>query len=238
MTQLRDRVVLITGANRGLGAALVAEVLARGAATVIAASRAGTGSTHPNVQTVRLDITEPAQVEAAADRFDDVAIVVNNAGVNRFGSALTAPMEAIRDEIETNYLGTLRMMRAFAPRMARREGAAFVNVVSICGLAPMPGLGGYSASKAALASVTGAMGPECEALGIAVHAVFPGPIDTDMNTGRQIDSIASAAAVAARLLDGIEAGQDRIYPDEEAEDARQEWSRDPAGLARRFAEFR
>ena len=135
---LSGSIALVTGANRGLGARLVTELLRAGAARVYAASRTPTAAAggDPRVWPLRLDVTNPSSVTAAAAAAPDVTVLVNNAGVLAFGSALTGDLTAFERDLATNYLGTLRVTRAFAPALERNAPAAIVNVLTLIALAP------------------------------------------------------------------------------------------------------
>ena len=159
---LTDSVALVTGANRGLGARLVTELLGAGAARVYATSR--TPGAHagddPRMRRLIVDVTDPDSVAAAAAAAPDVTVLVNNAGVLAFGSALTGDLADFERDLRTNYLGTLRVTRAFAPALERNAPAAVVNVLTLIALAPMGPMAGYSASKAAAHSITQALRAE------------------------------------------------------------------------------
>ncbi len=215
-------VVLVTGANRGIGRAYVAALLERGAGKIYATARrveavADLARAHPGkVETLALDITDPKAIAAAASRCADVTLLVNNAGVNRGRGLLAAPdLEAVRQEMETNYFGTLAMCRAFAPVLKRNGGGALVNILSVVSWFNAPMQGTYCASKAAGWSLTKAVRFELNAQGTLVVAVYPGYIDTDM-TANIPGPKASAATIAQRVLAGIAAGDEEVLTDERA----------------------
>ena len=241
--QILGTIALITGANRGIGRALVDALLERGAAKVYAATR------HPEaladlvarfggrVVPLRVDVTRPGEVRAAAALAPDVRILINNAGVvAKFGGELTDAgwLTAARDEFEVNVLGTWSVTQAFAPSLGGRAGAAVVNIGSVAGFAAFPAVASYSASKAALHSLTQATRALLRPHGIHVAGVYPGPIDTDMARPFEIAKTAPAEAAHA-ILDGLEAGRDEIFPDP----ASREWGpiflRDPKALEQQFA---
>jgi NAD(P)-dependent dehydrogenase (short-subunit alcohol dehydrogenase family) len=235
--KIKDTIALVTGANRGLGRALVSELLARGARRVYAAGRDLRAIPEdPRVVPLRLDVTDAAQVEAAAAAAADVRLLVNNAGSLASMSVLGSSREALQRDLDVNYHGALNVARAFAPALAAAPSgdAAIVNVLAIVSLASMPGIGGYSASKAAAWSLTQALRAELRAKGVRVHAAFPGPIDTDMTRGLELPK-ASAADVARGILDGVEAGQDDIAPDPMSADVLATFLRSPRELERSFA---
>src|SRR6476661_2264672 len=148
--RIRDAVAFVTGANRGLGLAFAQELLAAGAPKVYAAARHPEDIMLDGVRPVRLDVTMPETMVAAAEACRDVNLLINNAGISR-GSGLLAPgtIEAARAELETNYLGPLAMSRAFAPVLAANGGGAIVNVLSVLSWVTLPAAATYSASKAA-----------------------------------------------------------------------------------------
>ncbi len=219
MTRIEGKSALVTGANRGIGRAFVEELLAAGAARVYAAARnietladlvaKGNGRVVP----LALDITKPDMIEAAARTYGDVALLINNAGVAAFEGIIDAQTgDPARDEMETNYFGTFNMIRSFAPVLAANGGGAIVNLSSIAAYVNFPVLGSYSASKAAVHSLTQGVRAELAAQGTLVVGVYPGPVDTDMAAGFPMDKT-PPNAVARTVLEGIEAGEEDIYPD-------------------------
>jgi NAD(P)-dependent dehydrogenase (short-subunit alcohol dehydrogenase family) len=215
--KIRGATALVTGANRGLGRALVQALRATGCAKIYAAARTVANAT-PDVtlEPVPLDITNPEQVAAAAARCQDVNILINNAGIARFKPLLGAPtIDDARIEMETNYFGTLAMCRAFAPVLKRNGGGALVNVLSVVSFFNAPMQGSYCASKAAAWSLTKAARFELRAQGTLVVGVYAGYIDTDMTVG--VDAPKSSAAdIAASVIEGIESGTEDILTDERA----------------------
>lgn len=232
--KLQDSVVLVTGANRGLGEALVRGLLARGAKKVYAAARdPKTITASERVTPIALDVTDPDQVAAAAARTEGVTLVINNAGSLASYGVLAASMEQLETDLRVNATGPLLVARAFAPQLEQR-GGAIVNVLSVVSLANMPSIGGYSASKAAAFSLTQALRGDLAPKGVAVFAAFPGPIDTQMVAHMPMVKT-SPDAVAKAILDGVEAGQLDIAPDPMAAQAWAGWTQDPQALARQFA---
>ena len=209
--------VLVTGANRGLGRALVEALRDAGAAKIYAAARnAATVVPGKAIEAVQLDITNGEQVAAAAVRCRDVHILINNAGVASFNPALGAPTtDHARREMETNYFGTLAMCRAFAPVLEHNGGGALVNVLSVVSWFNVPMQGSYCASKSAAWSLTKAARFELRAQGTLVAGVYASYIDTDMTAGVAFPKT-SAADIAARVIAGIEAGSEEILADERA----------------------
>src|SRR5882762_3272251 len=187
--ELGNKTVLVTGANRGIGAALVSELLKQNVAKVYAGARRTESLpdfADPRVIPLPLDITQETQIQAAAKRAKDVDLLMNNAGTATFASVLESPLEMISRDMQTNYYGTLSVIRAFVPVLEKSGNGAIVNLLTIVSLASMAVLGGYSASKAALYSATQALRKELKTHGISVHGVFPGPVDTEMTKDFQI----------------------------------------------------
>jgi NAD(P)-dependent dehydrogenase (short-subunit alcohol dehydrogenase family) len=233
-------VALVTGANRGIGRALVEALLERGAVRVYATAR-NLADLKPvaaldlrRVRTLQLDVTKPAEISAAAAEARDVNLLINNAGVLDFGSLLEAPGEAVRRNMDTNYYGTLHMSRSFAPLIEGNGGGAVVNVLTVVALASMPGLGVYNASKAAAWSMTQSLRADLGKRKIQVHAVFPGPVDTDMARGIEMAK-ASPAEVARAVVDGVQAGVEDIFPDPVSQQLYAAWKADHKAVERQFA---
>ncbi|MFL6579403.1 MAG: SDR family oxidoreductase [Burkholderiales bacterium] len=238
--KIKDTVSVVTGANRGIGLALVKELLERGARTVYAAGRDPAGlaaivALDPaRVVALPLDLLDQKQIREAAAKTGAIDLLLNNAGVAAFGSILNGSPELVERDMQTNYFGTLNVIRAFVPQLEKSGGGAIVNVLSVVALANIPALGGYSASKAASWSMTQAVRAELAKKNINVHAVFPGPVDTDMAKDMQLPKT-SARDVARAVLDGVELGQDDITPDSMSRDVHGAWLKDPKGVERQFA---
>jgi NAD(P)-dependent dehydrogenase (short-subunit alcohol dehydrogenase family) len=205
--------VLVTGANRGIGAEFVGQLKERGAAKIYAAARdAGTVDVR-GVEPIELDITNPDQVRAAAKGAGDVQVLINNAGISTGTSLLTGDLASIGREMETNFYGPLLMTRAFAPILGANGGGAILNVVSALSWFTVPGAGAYSASKAAAWSLTDATRIELMAQGTHVVGVHMGLVDTDMAKGVEGPKIAPAVLASAGL-DAIESGRSEVLADE------------------------
>ncbi len=231
---------LVTGANGGIGRALIKALLDKGAAKIYAGART-TGAVAElahidgRVFSVRLDVTHPASVAAAAERCRDVDLLINNAGVNR-GTWLTGPagQESAREEMEVNFFGTLAMCRAFAPVLASRGGGVIVNICSILGLVNLPLNGTYCAAKAAVHSMLQGLRGELAPRNIRVVGVYPGPVETRMTADLEI-SKATPNKVAAAILAGVEKGDEDIFPDPMSQDVLGKLSKDPKEVERAFA---
>jgi NAD(P)-dependent dehydrogenase (short-subunit alcohol dehydrogenase family) len=212
MTTLAERAVLVTGANRGMGREYIGQLLDRGAKKVYAAARdpRTIDIDDPRVAPLQLDVTDPASVASAAEFADDVAVLINNAGIARGASVLDRDTSALRAELETNLFGPLAMAAAFTDQIAEHSGA-IVNVASVLAWAPFGA--SYSVSKAALWSATDSMRLELAPRGVQVVGVYVGLVDTDM--GAFSDSPKSAPAdVVRQVLDGVESGVDEVLADE------------------------
>jgi NAD(P)-dependent dehydrogenase (short-subunit alcohol dehydrogenase family) len=211
---LRGAVALVTGANRGIGRAMARDLVERGATKVYGGSRIPEAIEDPDVVPVRLDITDEEQVAAAAERCGDVTVLVNNAGVFRRGPLLGAPsVEDAREEMETNFFGTLAMIRAFTPILGRNGGGTVVNVLSVLSFINYAPWGSYSASKAAAWSLTNSARDELAEQGTRVLAVHSALVDTDMTAGLELPKLTPEAYVS-EALDSLEAGRIEALVDE------------------------
>jgi NAD(P)-dependent dehydrogenase (short-subunit alcohol dehydrogenase family) len=208
-TTIGGKSVLVTGANRGLGRALVDEALKRDAHRVYAASRQPAAYADPRVTPVILDVTNPAQIQAAVEQIDSLDILINNAGVS-VPDDLSHRL-AFEQHLAVNLYGTLDVTQAFLPSLTRSQGAV-VNIVSLGAVAAVPVLPAYSASKAASLSLTQSLRALLAGQSVSVQAVLPGPIDTDMVRDLPIPKTAPES-VARGIFDGIENDEEEIFPD-------------------------
>jgi len=211
MTDVAGAVAVVTGGQRGLGAAFTHELLERGAAKVYATARRPQPSSDPRVEAVALDVVDDESVRALAQRADDATLVFNNAGVLFPSPLLSGSMDEVRATFETNVLGALRVARAFAPVLAAHGGGALVDLHSL--LSWGAGAGAYGASKAALWSITNSLRLELAGQGTHVVGVHLGFADTEMVAAMPGEKL-SPAEVATRVLDGIEKGEDEILVDD------------------------
>ncbi|MEJ0009242.1 MAG: SDR family oxidoreductase [Alphaproteobacteria bacterium] len=237
--ELRNRTVLVTGANRGIGQALVRELLKHDVAKVYAGARDPKKLPDfgdKRVVPLTLDITDRAQIDKAAATAKDTQLLLNNAGVANPSSVVQSATDALMPDMQVNYFGTLSMMHAFAPVIEKNGGGAIANVISVLGLASMVSVGGYSASKAALFSATQAARAELKPRGVAILGIFPGPIDTDMSRDFPMEK-ASAESTADAILQGIKAGHEDIFPDPFSRQVSELWFKDPKALEKQFAGF-
>lgn len=212
--KLKDSVVFITGANRGLGLAFAQAALAAGARKVYAAARNPASITLAGVVPVALDVTDAAQVAAAVRACGDVTLLINNAGIS-LGADLLSPgsVEKARAEFETNFFGVWALAAAFAPVLKANGGGAIVNVLSALAWATFPSVATYSTSKAAAWSLSNGLRNELREQGTQVTSLHVGYMDTDMTDG--IDAPKSAPADVARVtLEGVEAGLFEVLADD------------------------
>ena len=209
--KIPDSTALVTGANRGLGRAFAQALLAGGAKKVYAAARDPASIDLDGVVPLRLDVTNPAEVAAAARQAGDVSLIINNAGILK-GAPVVGADNDLRAEMETNFFGTLAVSRAFAPILAGNGGGALVNVLSVLSWVNLPGSALYSASKAAAWSLTNALRQELRAQGTQVVALHVGYMDTDMVRSVQAPK-SNPRDVARLVLDAVESGRDEVLAD-------------------------
>ena len=212
--KIENAVALVTGANRGIGLAFAHELLARGARKVYAAARDPAAINLAGVHPLRLDVNKPEEVAAAAALASDVTLVINNAGIAQPGGFLAADSEEVaRRLFETNFFGMLRVSKAFAPVLARHDGGALLNVLSVASWVNGGELAAYSASKSAAWSLTNALRNELAAQKTQVLALHMGYVDTDLTRGFDIPK-SSPEAIVKRALDGLESGLDEVLADD------------------------
>ena len=231
MQTLKDKVILITGANRGIGKSLVKASLEKGAKKIYATSRDLSKMSNfgdERVVTLELDITDNAQILRVAEKTKDLEVLINNAGILSQGNVLEGEISAVENDMKVNYYGTINMMRAFAPILEK------INLVSIVAYSPLPSIAGYSASKTALYSATLSVRTELEKKGITVHAINPGAIDTDMNKGSEWD-MPAPDGIATIILDKVEAEELDIVPDEMGLGMFNAWKEEPSKLAKMYS---
>ena len=206
---IADKTVLVTGANRGLGLALVEEALRSGARRVYAASRQSLVAADERVTSLTLDVTDAAEIRRAVDKVEALDILINNAGVSVPDDL--SDRSALERHLAVNLYGTLDVTQAFLPALTS-SGGAVVNIVSLGAVAAVPVLPAYSVSKAAALSVTQSLRALIAGSGVRVYAVMPGPIDTDMVRDLDIPK-APPADVARAIFDALQVGEEDIFPD-------------------------
>ncbi|MFJ9821346.1 SDR family oxidoreductase [Streptomyces sp. NPDC101151] len=228
MVAVADRVVMVTGGRRGLGSALVDELLARGARKVYSTARSAYTDDRPEVVTAELEVRSAASVAALAEVATDVDIVFNNAGILLPAPLLTGDFEDATTTFDVNVFGLLRVARAFAPILAANGGGALVNMHSV--LSWLAGSGAYGASKAAAWSLTNSLRYELAGQKTQVVGVHAGFIDTEMVTAMKLPK-ATPAEVAARIVDGLEAEATEVLTDDVTVAAKAALSGPVEGLA-------
>jgi NAD(P)-dependent dehydrogenase (short-subunit alcohol dehydrogenase family) len=220
---------LVTGASRGLGRHFATQLLERGATRVYATARRPEQVDIPGVEILPLDITDPDSVAAVAKAAPDVTLVINNAGVSLGQNLVTGDLSQIRQELDTNFYGTLSVIRAFAPVLAGNGGGAILNVLSRMSWLSYDGANSYAVAKAAEWSLTNGVRLELARQGTLVSGVLLSATDTDMMAGWDIPKN-DPADVVRQALDGIEAGQLEIVADEDTARAKADLSAGPAHM--------
>jgi NAD(P)-dependent dehydrogenase (short-subunit alcohol dehydrogenase family) len=211
MVQISGRRALVTGGQRGLGAAFAAELLAQGAERVYATARTPQPTDDPRLVPLALDVTSAESVAALAEAAGDVSIVFNNAGTSTSLSTLDTPVDTMKELFETNVWGAVRVAQAFAPVLAARGSSALVDIHSA--LSWLGGFGAYGASKAAFWSFTNSLRAELAPRGVQVLGVHLGYADTDLTAGVDAPKI-SPQFVAEQVIAALEAGDDEVLVDD------------------------
>jgi NAD(P)-dependent dehydrogenase (short-subunit alcohol dehydrogenase family) len=231
---IANKAVLVTGANRGIGKALVEEALRRGAKQVYAGTRHPFSHLDGRVTPLMLDVTNVSQIQRAVEEVGLLDVLINNAGIAIFDD-LSNP-EVIEQHLAVNFFGLLKVTHAFLPLLRRSKGA-IVNNLSLVALAALPVIPAYSISKAAAFNMTQSLRALLAGQGITVHAVVVGPIDTDMNRGFEIPK-ASPESAARRIFDGLEKGEEDIFPDPASMSIAEGWRNGVVkALERQFSGF-
>ena len=245
--KIRDSIAFVTGSNRGIGKSFVTALLNHGAKKVYAGMRdVGAFSTiaadwpeehRGKVEPVAIDITHEEQIQSAVAQAGDVDLLINNASIAHFTGLISADnLDSARQEMEVNYFGTLRMIRVFAPVLKKNGGGAMVNILSVASLGNFPVLGSYSASKAALHSLTQGIRAELAAQGTQVFGVFPGPIDTDMAKNFEMEK-SPPSIIAEGTLKAIDQGVEDIFVDPMAVQFEKDYWSDPKSLEQQLSTF-
>ncbi len=231
---IANRTVLITGANRGIGQALLDEALRRGAKKVYAATRSPLQHPDKRVMPLMLDVTSASQIQQAANEVDTLDVLINNAGVAIYDDLNN--LDVIEQHLAVNFFGVLRVAHAFLPQLKRSKGA-IVNNLSLAGLAALPMIPAYSISKAAAFNLTQSLRALLASQGVTVHAVVLGPVDADMNRGFNIPK-ASPESAAQGIFSGLENGEEEIFPDPASQSIAEGWRTGAVkALERQFSAF-
>jgi NAD(P)-dependent dehydrogenase (short-subunit alcohol dehydrogenase family) len=231
---ITNKTVLITGANRGIGKALVDEALRRGAKRVYAGMRSPVQHSDKRVTPLTLDVTNDSQIQRALGAVDMLDVLINNAGIAVYDDL--SNLDVLEQTFAVNFLGLLKVTNAFLPLLKRSKGA-ILNNLSLAGLAPLPIIPSYSTSKAAALNLTQSLRALLADEGVTVHAVVIGPVDTDMNRGFEIPKAAPETA-AAGIFDGLEKGEEEIFPDPVSHSIAEGWRNGVSkALEREFKAF-
>jgi NAD(P)-dependent dehydrogenase (short-subunit alcohol dehydrogenase family) len=229
---IADKTVLVTGANRGIGRALVEDALRRGARRVYAGTRRPLVHSDERVTPLTLDVTDATQIQAAVESVESLDVLINNAGIALYDDL--GDRVAIEQSLAVNLYGTYGVTQAFLPLLAGSRGA-IVNVLSVMAFAPLPLIPSYSLSKAAAFSLTQSLRGLLAGQGVSVHAVLTGPVDTEMSRDLDVPK-AYQEYVAHAILDGVEQGEDDIFPDPMSGSMADSWRSSAAkALERQFA---
>jgi len=224
---IAEKTVLITGANRGIGRALVQEALRRGAKRVYAGTRGTLDIADERVMPLKLDVTNAEQIERAVRQVGSLDVLINNSGIAPYDD-LSDPT-VIEQTLAVNFFGMYNVSRAFLPLLKRSKGA-LVNNLSLMALAPLPLTPSYALSKAAALSITQSLRALLASEGVKVHGVFLGPVDTDMTRGFEIPK-ASPESVAQGIFNGLQNGEEDIFPDPASQSISARWR---TGVAKEF----
>jgi NAD(P)-dependent dehydrogenase (short-subunit alcohol dehydrogenase family) len=216
---IEDKVVLVTGANRGIGQALVEEALARGARRVYAGTRHPLAHPDERVTPLILDVTNATQIQAAVEAVESLDILINNAGVALYDDL--SDRATIEQHLAVNLFGTHAVTQAFLPLLTQSRGA-IVNGLSLAAFASLPMIPAYSISKAASFSLSQSLRALLARQGVSVHSVLTGPTDTEMSRGLDVPK-ASAESVAQAIFDGVENGEEDIFPDPMSQSMAASW---------------
>ena len=232
---------LVTGANRGIGFALVEKLLEKDAEKVYATyrsaeNRAALETLGDRVVPLHLDFSDSSTTKALAESVSNLDILINNAGIFTGTNLLDSTEQDIRNDLETNLFGTLAVTKALLPAIRQGRSAAIANVASIAALGAMPGFGGYSISKAAVHSMTQSLRGKLKAGGVSVHGIYPGPVATRMTEGVDMPTT-PASEVAENILAGIENGVEEIFPDGMSAQLGSVYLGSPKSLEETFAEL-
>jgi NAD(P)-dependent dehydrogenase (short-subunit alcohol dehydrogenase family) len=231
---IAEKAVLVTGGNRGIGQALVEEALKSGAKRVYAGTRQPLSHVDRRVTPLTLDVTNAMQVQGAVERVESLDVLINNAGLALFDDL--SDRAALEQSLAVNLYGPYGVTQAFLPLLTRSRGA-IVNVLSLAAIAAVPFSPAYSISKAAAFSLAQSLRALLARLGVSVHVVLPGPVDTDMSRGLDIPK-ASPESVARAIFDGVEKGEEEIFPDPMSASIAEGWRAGATkALERQFSAF-
>jgi short-subunit dehydrogenase len=245
--KLENAVALVTGSNRGIGKSIVVALSKRGVKKVYAAMRDTETFRNNNsacleklgraVELITLDITKKDQIQTVVQNAGEVNLLINNAGIANYSGLIAENnLDSARQEMEVNYFGTLEMIRAFAPILKKNGGGSIVNMLSVASLINFPILGSYSASKAALSSLTQGVRAELASQETKVIGVYPGPIDTDMAKGIEMEK-GTPEETAEGILDAIEREEEDVFIDQMAVQLYSDYRNDPKAVEKQCGEM-
>jgi NAD(P)-dependent dehydrogenase (short-subunit alcohol dehydrogenase family) len=239
--KIANRTALVTGANRGIGYALVKQLLKKGASKVYATYRSAENlptleALGDRVIPVHLNLSDATTIAQLPQAVESLDLLINNAGVFTGADLLADTQEQLRNDIETNFFGTLAVTKKLLPRLTASDTSAIVNVASIAGLAAMPNFGGYSVSKAAVHSLTQSIRGRLKTEAISVLGVYPGPVETRMTAGMEMPTTPADVA-AAKILEGVESGVEDIFPDAMSEEVGPLFLSSPKALEQALSEY-
>ncbi|MFJ5455059.1 SDR family oxidoreductase [Pectobacterium jejuense] len=235
----QGKTILVTGANRGIGAELVHALILNGAGRIYAGTRELSNLPDfgdDRVTFIKLDITKNEDIAAAVEKIGAIDILVNNAGAMLSNNIVTATQEELASDLDVNYFGTIKVMQAFIPVMEKNGGGVIANVLSVLALAPMSFTAGYAASKAAMHSATQAARGLLKTKNIKVVGIYPGPIDTRLSSELMVDKTPANVA-AEEIVKGLINDLEDIYPDPTSQQVSGFWGSDPKGLEHHFSNF-
>jgi len=238
--QINKAVALVSGANRGIGKALVGALTEAGAGKIYACARDTSTlkftSGNSEIVPLQLDICDHKSLRSLPEKAGDINLLINNAGILDFGDILEVPLDHIKRNFDTNFTGTLALCRSLIPVIETNGGGAIINMLSLLSLASMPGIAAYNASKAAAWSMTLSLRASLSNRNIAVHGIFPGAVDTDMLDGIEIPKTLPAD-VARAIVNGINNNQEDIFPDPMSIEVYANWCKDHKAIERKFAQM-
>lgn len=233
---ISDKTALVTGANRGLGRALVTALLQQGARHIYASYRSDPGDLAelPQVTPLQLDLTDPQNLQQISQQIPQLDLLVHNAGIVSSNPFSLVELSTAQQEMATHYFGPLQLTQSLLPQLSQSPSAALVIINSIAALSNFPSLASYSASKAASHSLTQGLRAELKRCGIAVCGVYPGPIDTRMTQGADIAK-AAPLEVAQNILQALAQGIEQVFPDPFSQQIEQQLRQDPSVIEQQFA---
>lgn len=237
--EVKNKIALVTGANRGIGKAIVDALLEAGIAKVYAGARdtSSVDVSDDRVVPIKLDVTNDADITAAAKEASDVDILVNNAGVLVPGNFSSGNLiESLDQNMIVNVYGVAKVTSVFLPKLQEKNEASLVILSSVVGLAPMTAGVTYSMSKAAVHSMIAGLRAELKETNVSVTGVYPGPIDTDMAKGFEIDK-ESPENVGKEIVAGIEAGAEDVFPDPMSKQVGEGYASNPKAIEKQFGGF-